>query len=295
MSILTTLINYVLSTATYILSDAERHKTRTDRLRHLIYKTIISLSINTVFLYAILNLLRPSNPLSGLGLVTKVMYLLILSPIINLIWYIILPMSTIFNIINKYRYSPDKQINLFQYQLDEQLQHVEFDFAQGYAFFIIYIYVACFYSLMTPLSSPILIIMFVLQYWIDKYNLFRRHSYPTDLGADLNRMIFKIFEISLLLSAAGHFLWDFSIHFDMTAGFKVINIINLTIAVIYIGISFFAPGSLAKRIFKNETSFEHHQYRYYLDNNKFRKTFYRENPATSCLKEAKISQIRSKD
>ena len=129
MSILTTIINYILSMATYILSDAERHKTRNDRLRHLIYKTIISLSINTVFLYAILNLVKPSNPLSSLGLVTKVMYLVILSPIINLIWYIILPMSLIYNIINRFKYRPDQKINLFQYQLDEQLQYPEFNFA----------------------------------------------------------------------------------------------------------------------------------------------------------------------
>ena len=123
MSILTTLINYILSTATYILSDAERHKTRSDRLRHLIYKTIISLSINTVFLYTIVNLFRPSNPLSGLGIVTKVMYLLILSPIINIIWYIILPMSVIMNLLNRYRYNPDSKINIFQYQLDVALQY----------------------------------------------------------------------------------------------------------------------------------------------------------------------------
>lgn len=107
MSILTTMINYALSMATYILSDAERHKTKNERLRHLIVKTIISLSINTVFLYAIVNLVRPSNPLSGLGLVTKVMYLVILSPIINLVWYIILPMTFIYNIVNKYRYKPE--------------------------------------------------------------------------------------------------------------------------------------------------------------------------------------------
>ena len=91
--------------------------------------------------------------------------------------------------------------------------------------------------------------MYFLQYWLDKYNLFRRHSYPTDLGADLNRMIFKILEISVLLAAIGHFLWDLSIHYDISAGFKAINIINLSIAIIYIGISFLAPKSLSKRVF----------------------------------------------
>ena len=88
-------------------------------------------------------------------------------------------------------------------------------------------------------------------------------------------MIFKILEFSLLLSTVGHLLWDFAIHYDMTAAFKAINIINLCIAVIYVGFSFLAPKSLARKIFRSETNFERHQYRYYLDNNRFRKTFYR--------------------
>lgn len=255
MSLLTTLINYFLTTTTYILSDAEKHQTKNDRLGHLIYKTVISQGINTVFLYYILNLFQPTNPLSSLGLVIKVLYLVIISGFVNVIWYVFQPTQLIYDCLNRRNYGPDKFNNAFQYQLNKALQYPEFDFAAAYSFFIIYVYVVAFYSMLTPLAAPILIVVFVLQYWIDKYNLFRRSSFPNDLGASLNRMIFKIFEVSMLFSALGHFIWESDVHFGITTAYQVINIVNLSLAVIYVGITFFAPYRITRKIFLDETDF----------------------------------------
>ena len=264
MSLLTTLINYFLTTTTYVLSDAEKHKTKNLRLRHLIYKTIISQGINTVFLYYILNLIQPTNPLGSLGLVIKVIYLVVISGVVNVLWSLFMPTQLLFDCLKRRKYGPDKFNNAFQFQLNNALQYPEFDFAAAYSFFIIYTYVVSFYSLLTPVAAPILIIVFVLQYWIDKYNLFRRSSFPNDLGASLNRMIFKLFEISILMSAVGHFVWDSEVHFGISNGFRIINIINLALAVIYVSITFFAPYSVTRKIFLDEIDFEHHQYRYFL-------------------------------
>lgn len=118
MSLLTTLINYFLTTTTYVLSDAEKHKTKNDRLRHLIYKTIISQGINTVFLYYILNLFQPTNPLSSLGLVIKVIYLVVISGFVNVIWYVIQPTQLLWDCLYKRKYGPDKFNNAFQFQLN---------------------------------------------------------------------------------------------------------------------------------------------------------------------------------
>ena len=255
----------------------------------MVIKTILAQGINTVFLYFILNLFKPTNPLSAVGLVNKVMYLLIISGLFNIFWYAVLPYQLIVDFINRRKYPENSIINLFQFQLNQYLQYPEFDFAPTYAFYIVYAYVASFYGMLTPFASPLLIILFFIQYWVDKYNLFRRYSYPNDLGAKINRLIFKSFEASILITAIGQFVWDSNIHQSITPGFKAINIINLCLAAIYIGIVFFAPQSLANKFFRENTRFEHHQYRYYLEKGRFSKTFYHENPATSCLKEAKIN------
>ena len=52
----------------------------------------------------------------------------------------------------------------------------EFNFVEGYAFYIVYVIMASFYSFIAPLLTPILIAIFVIQYWIDKWNIFRRYS-----------------------------------------------------------------------------------------------------------------------
>jgi hypothetical protein len=118
MGLISFLINSVLGWAIYLLSDLEKHKTKNDQLRHLIIKTILSQGINSVFLYYILDLFKPANPLSSLGLVTKVNYLVIISAGVNILWYIFPPIQLLNDFLNKIRYKPGERINLFQYQLN---------------------------------------------------------------------------------------------------------------------------------------------------------------------------------
>ena len=66
----------------------------------------------------------------------------------------------------------------------------QFDFAQRYAFYIGYLYLASFHSLLVPLASPLLIVVFTIQYWVDKYLLFRRCSMPIDLDEDSFKLVF---------------------------------------------------------------------------------------------------------
>lgn len=119
-----------------------------------------------------------------------------------------------------------------------------------YSFYIVFTFVVSFYGILVPLATPILVFIFFLQYWVDKYNLFRRFSYPVDMGPSLNRMIIKIFELSILMAAVGHMVWDAKIHYDSSASFKTLNIINLAIAALYTSISMVAPYSISKRVFE---------------------------------------------
>ena len=52
-----------------------------------------------------------------------------------------------------------------------------------YSFYIVYTFVVSFYGYIAPLATPIMIAIFFVQYWVDKYNLFRRYSSPIDFGS----------------------------------------------------------------------------------------------------------------
>lgn len=123
-----------------------------------------------------------------------------------------------------------------------------------YTFYIVFTYVVSFYGFLVPTATPILIVIFFIQFWVDKYNLFRRFSYSVDLGTSLYRMILKAFELSMVLAVVGHFIWD-SNHIDEKSCYKALNLISLGLSIIYTGISFFAPRSFSKKAFLEENNF----------------------------------------
>ena len=276
MSVLTNVINYILSYSIEKLADMERHKTKSDRTGQLVIKIVITQTINTSIIYSILYLMKPINPLSTYGLVNKIKSLVIISGLISVIWQMVLPTTTIANFLNARKYTSDKPINLFQIQLNQTLEHPAFSYSAGYSFYIIYTYVVCWYGFMFPLGTPILILIFIVQYWVDKYNLFRRFSNPVAFGQDLVRLINKSFEFSLFVFALGFYLWQSSVHFDTPAGIRVINIITLVIATIWSLFTVLAPPRVKSKIFgEEEVSFEHITYDHYRRTGAFLKTYFR--------------------
>lgn len=269
----------------------ERHKTKSDRLSSLIVKTIITQFINTSIIYTILYLMKPSNPLGTFGLVSKVTSLVVISGFISVAMQVFIPKNVVMGLINRWKYPEDKPVNLFQLQLNQMMQHPEFNYAAMYSFYIVFTYVVSFYGFLVPTATPILIIIFFIQYWVDKYNLFRRFSSSTPFGQDLIRIILKSFEVSLLLFVAGFFVWDSFIHYDSKPLFRTLNIINIAITVVYICFSAFVPYRIKAKCFgEDNVSYERLPYSHHRAKNAFEKTFWRESPATSCLKETKILQ-----
>jgi hypothetical protein len=87
------------------------------------------------------------------------------------------------------------------------LEMPTFDFAQAYSYYLQMIYICSFYGFLIPAITPILIIAFGIQYWIDKRNLLKRCSSPIDMGYFLTKLIWTCFEMSLVLFVLGHVIW----------------------------------------------------------------------------------------
>ena len=84
-------------------------------------------------------------------------------------------------------------MNMFQVELNEQMQDAEFAFSDRYTYYIVNVYIVSFFSYITPYLTFILVPIFIIQYWIDKYNLFQRFSCPTEFDFRLSRMTLKVF------------------------------------------------------------------------------------------------------
>ena len=122
MAILTNVINFILSYSMELLADMEKHKTKSDRLTSLIFKIIVTQTINTAFIYYIIWLMNPSNPLGKAGLVQNVFNLVLVSGFISVVLQIFPPSYLAKKFINNCKYKGKQYINMFQVQLNEILQ-----------------------------------------------------------------------------------------------------------------------------------------------------------------------------
>jgi hypothetical protein len=141
-----------------------------------------------------------------------------------------------------------------------------------------------FYAVMVPAGVGFLILIFIAQYWLDKYNLFRRFSCPLDFNFFMTRLAFKAFECSLLVFAIGTFIFDRQIRVDDAPKYKVINLVNVAIAGLYVYVAVLGPERLERKIFAEEDEYYHKPYEHFLKKKVFKRTYWTENPATAFLK-----------
>jgi len=79
-----------------------------------------------------------------------------------------------------------------------------------YVSYTLMVFLVSFYGYLVPVITPIVFISFIVLYWVDKYNAFRRSSLDSfdDSRGDF---ILAIVQLSVLLSAVSYFMWDLSI------------------------------------------------------------------------------------
>ena len=104
MAILTNIINFILSYSIQLLADMQKHKTKSERLNSLIIKIIVTQTINTSFIYFILYLIAPKNPLGKTGLVKNVFDLVLVSGFISVSLKIFPPSYLYTKLRNQYKY-----------------------------------------------------------------------------------------------------------------------------------------------------------------------------------------------
>ena len=212
LPIWTYIVNYTLAWGLGELNVYERHKTKTEELSSLILKNITSKFFNTAFIYALIYYFGPKiNFLAANGLVYTIVSLILINAGINLALEFFQPFLLYADWTNKKVFSSvdkDGKIGLFQKQLNELVQRPPYTYDYSYSYYLQMIYIVAFYGYLVPLITPMTIIAFIAQYWVDKRNLFRLFSSPIDLGYYLTDMIWKALELTLLLHAIGHIMWS---------------------------------------------------------------------------------------
>lgn len=105
-----------------------------------------------------------------------------------------------------------------------------------------------FYSYINPICVPAMIIIIILHYWIDKYNLFNNSSNTFPMNFVISRAVLKIFELSIVVFAWGNYYFSNKLRDE----FSMINFIGLLVAAAYAVLAVFSPAYIEEKIFGSE-------------------------------------------
>lgn len=134
---------------------------------------------------------------------------------------------------------------------------------------------------MIPLGTLMLIGMFLLSYWIDKYNLFRRCSNVINIDLFTIKASLGLLEFSLFVYILGYVIWDYDIHFDSEIWYRGLNYLNMLIVVIYLTLTYIFgyanDKNWADDYCVNKIGISHYR-------KDFRKTYASMNPVTAFKK-----------
>ena len=107
-------------------------------------------------------------------------------------------------------------------------------------------FTVCFYVYLIPALSIVLVIVFFLQFWIDKINLFKRSSHPRNFSFYLTRNILKIFEACVWIFALGTYIFGIYVH---NSPLNILNLVGLGIATVYLWFLIGASIKLERSLF----------------------------------------------
>lgn len=151
--------------------------------------------------------------MSSMGLVTQIYNFIVVSGLVNLIHSFInkddLWMRLKRWYIYYYRQNTDTVYTKFQISLNKEFELPEFNLVYKYSDYLVTLYTALFYAYLVPIGVPTICIIFVVQYWIDKFTLFKRSSLRNHFSFDLSIYVRRMFESSIFVFALGNLIFSY--------------------------------------------------------------------------------------
>ena len=123
MALLTFIINVFVSMTLDTLTEMEKCQSKTAKMSSLLLKNVIAKVLNTTVVYFILYQLKPTDPLASQGVAAKIMGLITFSAELKIVNDLVQPVRIFKKLISKNKYSAEKQINMFQIQLNNSVQN----------------------------------------------------------------------------------------------------------------------------------------------------------------------------
>lgn len=211
-------INLVLARSIRLFSLFEKPHTYTLYNSSVALKLVLAMCINTALITILVNNDRDESWFTPGGLAVEVTYIYISNAVVGPLLYVFSP-GYLFRLIRRYRIrrSPDRY---FQGDANAIFEGPPLDLAQRYASVFKTLIISFAYAPIVPIGLAIGLIALIVEYWVDKILLLRRHSRPLKTSGDLNRSMVRLLPWAVVVYAVMLFVFMQSLSpDDSTAAF----------------------------------------------------------------------------
>jgi hypothetical protein len=232
------------------LSFMERHTSKINRIRSLLFKTVPTSAIQTIFIPGMLYYrTQPDDFIGPHGLMTIINIFFCVSVSITFIIGTINPWFQ-FHRFKNWKADKSKPVDTFQVKLNQEYEPPLFDYGNTICKYVIFSYAVHAHAFIIPESTLLVITALILLYWMNKYNLFTRYA-PDDMSYQLTDTMLKVYEPILFIFALGNLSWHCLIHTDTSPGWTFLSAFTLFISLVYLGATWFAPRFFEEKIVGN--------------------------------------------
>ena len=203
-SIVIVIINFILARSTRYSTSFERPHSVTAYNISVALKLTFAMFFNTAVIALIVNFEWKKDWFVPGGLVTDATYILISNAFVSPLLYFFSPMVCVHKL--KMR-KVAKAAYISQHDANLLIENPEVDMAQRFANISKTILLTFCYAPLIPVAFLFSALAIFLEYWIFKYLLLRRHSWPKKLSGDLAKTVFNIIPLSVLLYSVMNFVY----------------------------------------------------------------------------------------
>lgn len=203
-SIIIIMINFILSRSTRYTTSFERPHSVTAYNISVGVKLMFAMFFNTAVIALIVNFDWRDDWFVPGGLATDATYIIISNAFISPLIYYFSPMVCIHKLKMK---KVEKSTYISQHDANLMVENPAVDMAQRYANINKTVLLTFCYAPLVPLAFIFGAIAVFNEYWVFKYLLLRRHTWPKKLSGDLAKTMFNIIPLSILLYAIMNYVY----------------------------------------------------------------------------------------
>jgi len=192
-------INLVLARSIRLFSLYERPHTYTLYHSSVALKLVFAMCINTALITILVDYDRDTNWFTPGGLAVEMTYIYISNAVVGPLLYVFSP-GYIFRVIRRCRIrrAPER---FFQGDANAVFEGPPLDLAQRYASVFKTLIISFAYAPIVPIGLGLGLFALLIEYWVDKALLLRRHARPLISSGDLNRSMVRLLPWAVVVYA----------------------------------------------------------------------------------------------